>query len=295
MSKAKFNPILAAFEKSLRLLNITPDELEEEIYRLKLPLLDPQIQFQIEHDGFEITDILSNPDITFSEPHGYILFRNRPVLAYIRDQIIGRKDYETGNFNKFHVCFCGALTNAERQNRLKSRYIVTTNTRGNFLVNIYLRYANSPIEKNVYKRLRVCQFCLRTLNWKNFNAYCGAGNGRWSHEYTDERHRIVETFNIDELLQTARRDLLSGAENFASTLPLKEYSLPSKVKAELKRRCNYKCQRCGKITVENQLQIHHRDHNQGNNSADNLMVVCIDCHDAIHRAEGGFLQKIKPK
>ena len=289
MPKAKFDPILAPFEKSLRLLNITQAELNEEIYGLNLPKLDPEIQFRIENDGIVIEDILHNPDITFTEPHGYILYKNRPMLVYIRDQLISRSDYEEDKLNKFHLCFCSSLETARRKNRLESRYIITTNTRGDFLLNIYIQRTNKPIEENVYKRLQVCQNCLRKLNWKDFNQY--RGNDIYGRNER-MRHSIVEDFSIDEFLETARHDLFSGAEKLLSNLARKEYSLSESVKAELKRHCDYKCQRCGKVKAESELQIHHSDHNQGNNSADNLMVVCIDCHNAIHRAEGGFLQKI---
>ena len=289
MSKPDFNsPIFAAFEDSFKILGITPNDLEELAYELRLPPIDPEIANLIERGGLEITDILHNSDITFSTPHEYFLFRKRPVLAYIRDQRISLDEFEKGKFNKFHVCFCKALETARIQNRLQKRYIITTNTSGNFLVNIDI--IDAPYsEENVYKRLEVCKDCLRELNWKGFLKFCGIGTEWWMGGKAWKREEIVKSFSIEEFLKSAKKDLLSGKEKLSSHVAKSAYTLSSTIKNNLKHKCGYKCQRCGIVTVKSDLEIHHVDHNPGNNSIQNLMVVCTNCHKQIHRAEGGYI------
>lgn len=289
MPDKNFDSILAPFSSILKKMNITAKEIADDAYDFDLPPLDLKIKMQLEEDGFVIENILNNSDITFSAPHEYFLFKKRPVLVYIRDQFISRSNYLNGKFTKYHVCFCKALENAERENRLESRYIITTNTRGNFLVNIMIQGSNIFVEENVYKRLQICQDCLRELNWKNFLDYCGKSEQWWVGGNSYQRERIVKNFNIDEFLSSTKNDLSRGIETLSSNLARKQYSLPREIKDDLKYRCGYKCQKCGKFTVKSDLQIHHRDHNQGNNSLDNLMVVCVDCHKNIHRAEGGYI------
>ena len=293
MSKAKLNdPIFKPFAKSLQMLGITSDEITEAMYdlRMEVPPLDVSLKLQLEQDGFEAGgEILENKDIIFSEQHEYFLFKKRPVLVYIRDQYVTREDYEQGKLNRFHVCFCPALEQAKHQHRLKNRYIVTTNTSGRFFVNIEERGSGLILESDVYKELDVCQNCLREINWKNFRSYCGAGEEWWSGGNYKQRQKIISSFSIDEFLKSVRRDLFSGAEGLSAYAARKEYKLSQEFKNDLKYQCGYRCQKCGRLTVKSNLQIHHRDHNEGNNSKSNLMVVCSECHKRIHRSEGGYI------
>lgn len=295
MSKAKSdNCILRHFADTFEILGITSDELTEARYEIKLdlPPIDSSLKFQLETDGFvfnEGEDILHHKDISFTAPHEYFLFKKRPVLVYIRDQYVSREDYAVGKINKFHVCFCKALDEAKNQRRFRDRYVVTTNTRGDFFVDIREKYSRIPIEEGVYKKLEICQDCLREINWKNFRAYCGDGAEWWRGGSFRKRQEIVRTFNIDEFLKGVRRDLFSGAEELDYYAAKKEYSLSWEFKNALKIQRGYKCERCGKVTVKSDLQIHHRNHNEGDNSISNLIVVCSKCHKQIHRAEGGYI------
>ena len=47
------------------------------------------------------------------------------------------------------------------------------------------------------------------------------------------------------------------------------------------------CQKCLNRFASNKLQIHHINHNEGDNSKRNLLVVCKNCHEKIHNKEGG--------
>ena len=299
MSKAKFdNSILNPFEKTFQILGITSDDITEAMYELKLdlPPIDSSLKLTLETDGFvfdENEDILHHKDISFTAPHEYFLFKKRPVLVYIRDQYVTWEDYQAEKLNRFHVCFCKALDKAKHQHRFQNRYVVTTNTRGKFFVNIFDRESKYPFEEGVYKKLEICKDCLREINWKNFRSFCGSGAEWWNGGNYKQRKKIVESFSIDEFLKSVRRDLFNGVEDLSYHAAKKEYSLSWEFKNALKFQRGYKCEICGKVTVKSDLEIHHRDHNEGNNSFSNLMVICAKCHKNIHRAEGGYVGDLR--
>lgn len=290
MTKEKFeNPIIKPFENCLKMLKITSDEITDAIYEFDLPPLDLSLKLELESGGIEIEGILKNKDISFSVPHEYFLFKSRPVLVYIRDQYVKQEDYEKNKLNRFHFCFCKALEKAKHEHHLESRYIVTTNTSGKFFVNIAELYSGELIEEGVYKKLNVCQECLREVNWKNFLSYCGADAEWWTGGNYRQRKRITETFSIKEFLKSTRRDLFSGTEKLSAGVARNEYILSQQFKDDLKFRRGYRCEECNKVTVKSDLQIHHRNHNRGDNSSGNLMVLCTQCHQNLHRREGGYI------
>ena len=62
--------------------------------------------------------------------------------------------------------------------------------------------------------------------------------------------------------------------------------LSASVKERIKRRRGYICNACGKKKLSRNLEIHHKDRNRHNNDPSNLRVLCIACHDALHRRAG---------
>lgn len=58
------------------------------------------------------------------------------------------------------------------------------------------------------------------------------------------------------------------------------------LKERIKRRRSYICNACGKKKRSSNLEIHHKDRNRHNNDPSNLRVLCIDCHDTLHRRAG---------
>lgn len=293
MSTNKFiSPIINLFEYSLKAMNVTEDDIADAMYdyRLDLPPLDTSIKLELENNGYEPEGGIFNKDISFTAPHEYFLFKKRPVLVYIRDQYVTWEDYKKDKLNKFHFCFCRALDEAKMQHRLENRYIVTTNTRGNFFVNINDRESRYPFEEGIYKRLEVCKDCLREINWKNFRSFCGGGAEWWKGGNYKQRQKIVDQFSIDEFLKSVRRDLFNGIEEISANVAKKEYTLPTEFKNKIKFQRGYKCEKCGKVTVKSDLEIHHINHNEGDNSVSNLMVLCTKCHKKTHRAEGGYIK-----
>lgn len=53
-----------------------------------------------------------------------------------------------------------------------------------------------------------------------------------------------------------------------------------------RRHLGASCERCGFVAVDPiQLDVHHRDHNHGNNALENLATLCANCHRLEHRAQ----------
>ena len=65
-------------------------------------------------------------------------------------------------------------------------------------------------------------------------------------------------------------------------------------------RDNYTCQVCGKKALETRLHVHHKD-NKGrtvvetNNSLDNLITLCPQCHTNIHGRQKTILDRPEVK
>ena len=172
-------------------------------------------------------------------------YKEHIVLIYIRDQYLTRANYAQGNYNRFHLCFCQALRMAKKNNRYEARFVMTYDTGGNFLVNLFVD--GERREQNVYRRLKACQYCLREINWKNFRRYCGAGLETFRGGNKAMRLKIVEEFDIAEYLLTAQKNK-SDFPPVDFTIK-KEYVLSSQWKDALKKLVSALNSACG----ENQM------------------------------------------
>ena len=294
--------ILAPFQNIFKAMKLSQRRLELEALNLELPPLDSEIQYQLEYDGlatpedfsFELPEILT--------PQLYLKYEQHPVIVYQREQILTQRDYEQGKLRPFHLCFCQALRDAHSKNRYEGRYVFTYNTSGNFKVSLRIRDKNSDgqvytlkKEQDVRRRLKVCKHCLREINWHHFRSYCGGGLEWWRGGNSLMRNRIVDEFDLEEYLLTARRNnfldhpVLGTA---ASSIGM-DYVLSPQVKESLKEINDYTCEICHEQFPAAELEIHHRNHLPGDNRRENLMVVCHDCHALIHKAEGGWISRRK--
>lgn len=290
--------VLAPFSETFKVMGISIDDLEDKFYDIagNLPELDAATQLKLESDGLILEGGWSNSSIVFSTPNRYIIYKNRPMLVYIRDQYLRAEQYRANNFSKFHLCFCNQLRKKQKKGKYKDRYVITYRTSGSFLVNIWERdrdyngrFYEIEVEKGVFKKLNVCQDCLRELNWENFQSYCGNNPDdlRIGTTYYDmkARSRIVKSFSIEKFLRKVKRDLFEGTEQLNTAIGAFEnvygdLTPEQKEKIKLSRGCV--CEKCGKTFPLNQLEIHHKSSGRFNNSAENLAVVCKRCHDEEH-------------
>ena len=304
--KQLFSPdeeIFNTFSDIFNVMGITRDDIASEMYDWELPPLPPSEREKLgSSEGLLMTkEVMAGLEV--AQPGGAMLYRGRPVLVYIRDQMLRRNKYERGWYNPFHICYCHSLREAKEEHRYENRYVLTYDTSGEFLVNLSVREDNygtvytEAKEQHTYRKLKVCQTCLYELNWKGFRKYAGPGI-KW-FEGGDKRKRLqmAENFSISEFLQSVRKSQFQPMQiegiSASGGTAIKKYSLTAEMKQQIKNSVNNICECCGETFTARQLEIHHRNHNEGDNRRENLLVICKKCHDMIHQQEGGLRNQSK--
>ena len=292
--------ILSDFQNIFKAMNISEYQIVTAIQNFSLPPLDFETREKLATDGLLVAENFADEWIEIAEPQLYFKYAKNVVIMYQCDQFLTQYDYNQQRYRPFHLCFCQALQDAHEKNRYESRYVMTYNTSGNFKVNLFVRDTDSDgkvytlkKEQEVYRPLKVCQHCLREINWKHFRSYCGSGLEWWRGGNSYMRKKIVDEFDLEEYLVTARQNNFFDHPVFgtASSSIKKEYVLSPQIKEELKKIVEYTCEICRNKFPSEELQIHHKNHNEGDNRRQNLMVVCERCHALIHEAEGGFVSR----
>jgi hypothetical protein len=107
-------------------------------------------------------------------------------------------------------------------------------------------------------------------------------------------NRSEDVFTVQRLdlwsVQEAGGDLGDALERSLVLLHLRhrrmlnqlEFHLHGKTRAQM----SDACERCGfEPEIEQQLEIHHKDQNPGNNIPENLQTLCANCHRFVHFAK----------
>ena len=284
--------IYEAFHKSLCTLKINKADIQNYVSEMNLPTIDREIQKKLQAGGFEIEEGISNKDISFSFPDRLLLYKKRPVVAFIKDQFLQEVNYMQKRYSKYHICFCNNLQEKAEKNTLEKRYVITYNTSGIFKINVTIQdefKQELGYVDELTVPLQVCQDCLRMINWKKFTNYCGRNDEDW-YKYGDSRKRneIVRKFKLEEYFKFAKEQAYLP-DNFvpdtSSVYTKKKYRLTSFEKYKIKQAHNFICDYCRKKYPANRLQIHHKNHNEGDNWYSNLVVLCKNCHEEIHDIE----------
>ncbi len=203
-----------------------------------------------------------------------VFYKGRRVILYIRDQAqyYGYFNKDIKSEYKFHITGCQTLRGAIKKHQYE-KYVVSNDTSGNFKVNIIRD--NLPIE--IETELHVCKFCLKKLNWKNYNKI-----------YSDKQKEIIyKNFSIEEFFKTVSNDNQTNfsiiPEYTAKTAPLNIYpenwALISKV---IRTERGYICEDCHRKINPPNLHVHHRNGLKNDCSRSNLEVLCADCHQKRH-------------
>ena len=91
------------------------------------------------------------------------------------------------------------------------------------------------------------------------------------------------------------KDLAQRIENNNQELWLPHYGSSKEYRAKALREYGRSCSHCGYDELDINV-VHHIDRNRDNNELDNLLVVCPNCHEAIHKGfyivENRTLKKI---
>ena len=228
---------------------------------------------EIWHESdFEFDDQLSSSGVVIElsdleSEEGLLSVRGRQVLLYIPDQ--GSKIesvlIDSNGGRKFHVADCKTLQQMKVRNRFE-RYKVTNNMSGDF--EVYGSIKDGKLLEGL-ARLNVCQNCIKLLNYKGVN-----------NLFYPARLQVVNSFDLIEFF-TTYSSLFKRLPKQNSRNMQKGYSQDwSKISEKVRASVDYQCQNCGVSLISNKnlLHVHHKNGEKSDNSDNNLIALCSDCH-----------------
>ena len=224
-------------------------------------------------DWGELLGDSSGVDVDISDvvlEEGLLSYNGRQVLLFIPDHS-NRKDSiesvlaDPSKGNRYHVADCEHLAKMRNQNRY-NRYKVTNNIDGDF--DIY----GSGINKQLIEgkaALNVCQFCLSKLNYKGADNEGFSGRKKIAAEF-----KLHEFFsNYSSLFKYYPKTRIENAH--------KGYTTDwDKVSLKVRSASSFCCGHCNVSLIHHKglLHAHHLNAEKSDNSEENLIPLCADCH-----------------
>lgn len=212
-------------------------------------------------DGIEV----SVEDITFLSD-GTLAYKNSRVILYIRDVTV----YKNQEIQpRFHLANCATLKKMREDNRF-DRYVVSTNTNGRFKINVI---DTGTVKTDTYD-LSVCQNCLNSLVFDGFEM-------KFPRQ---ERLDFVKLFKVDHFFEKYPRSLQPTNPKYNSdNAPLNQYADNfNAISLKVRNDAGWRCQECGvdlsALANRKKLHVHHKNGLKHDNSKENLIALCIDCH-----------------
>lgn len=198
---------------------------------------------------------------------GTICYKDSRVLLYIRDvSAYGGCETEP----RFHVSNCVTLVKMREQGRFDTRYVISAQTDGKFVLNLIRRESS----EKVLRALRVCQNCLDRLKYHGFEK-----TWRQSHKL-----KAVDAFDLGDFFDIYPRSLHSNMPTYRSDdAPVNLYSDDfAQLSNQIRRAAGWRCEICrielSSVEVRKYLHVHHRNYAKFDNRPENLQALCIDCH-----------------
>lgn len=224
-------------------------------------------------ERLQTTGIIVNPEEIETLANGIFSYQGVPVLLYIFQPTHWNEGDD--RLPRYHVCNCRTWKDMKAKGR-SDRYVASTRVDGYFELDVYI--ASLSQSRKQLEQLKVCQNCLDQIRWKGF-----ANDGTLS---SAQRSRHVAAFALAEFFEHYNRSLVREKPKWTpSTMPSASYSddfdeISSRARAAAKWRCQ--APGCGRLLAASwqrrYLHVHHRNGVKGDNSPENLMVICLECH-----------------
>lgn len=228
----------------------------------------------VEKDTFEVDDELEQGvdidvgDIELSPDTGLLSYKGSQVVLYIPDHSFKVEDalIDGGKGNRFHVADCKTLDQMKQRRRF-DRYRVTNNLTGFFDISGTHQEKNEVIQGKT--KLNVCKNCLNMLNYKGASQLKASG-----------RSQLVNEFSLEEFFSTYSSFFKKLPKQLAAKIKHGYTDDWAKISSQKRAEKNHTCQSCRVELSENKglLHVHHMNGDKTDNSNQNLMVLCSDCH-----------------
>lgn len=244
--------------KAARKMGAKPVEFDLAIEHIEIDPVDSELA-----TGKEI----ELKDIEFID--GFPSYEGRQVLIYIKDHSYRDKIDQTlrdgKEGNKFHVADCSTIVSyRESSTKRFDRYVITTNLSGDFPIAGTNQYTGEYKEGST--QLCVCKNCLKFLNYKN---YKNNPSSAFNHFKLAEFFSTYSSFFAYLPNRTA-----TGSQKEAYT---DDWGI---VSGQYKADKQFCCEQCGVnlSSYKNLLHVHHKNGVKGDNTLENLIALCADCH-----------------
>jgi hypothetical protein len=196
-------------------------------------------------------------------------FLGECVLLYIMQP--SSRGFENAKLPKFHVANCSTWDRMKASGR-KNRYVAVRRTDGVFVLDITGQDGRTRREEH---RLEVCKNCLDKIAWEGYS---------FDDMTQGVRSSIFRRFSLANFFEKQKATLIKEKPRWTpETMPSANYTDDfDAVSSAARRAADWKCRKCRrsftKAFERRFLHTHHLDGVKGNNSFENLTVLCLGCH-----------------